>query len=180
MSGFSFGGAAASSDGKDPKPEDYENQYGEFDDDVVGSDDEASGSDDGLSGLQARDSGDTSGLFGNQFGQTAAKEDQPFLTFDFRRGANKWPEGVTLVSPKLAEELLKQAKEAAQETVSKKDETEGATGPEGAEGMGGAAGMSRYTGFGSDGAGGVYVSIAVESITWLYSVVFFTFPAGLE
>jgi len=97
---------------------DYEHEFDSFAQDVLWEDD----------GEEKKEDGDTSSDSGDEefpgFSGRARKllkdnndESQVLsASFDFRRGSNRWPEGVELIDEKKAEELIKKAEQTAQET----------------------------------------------------------------
>jgi hypothetical protein len=90
-----------------PHPVNYEHQYKELDDDVLGDDDESGEDEDPWS----YDTGKKK----KRDPKAGAEEQEPsFMFFDFRHGSEKWPEGVELVDNELAAELLEKAKKDAE------------------------------------------------------------------
>ena len=109
-------------------PVDYENNFQDLDDDILGSE-EGSDEETGLfeAGTSRRRCGRRNNRRGDERSEVGgAKKDEEAVQmfFDFRLGRNAWPSTVEVVDPKRAQDLLAKAKEAARAQVLREKERE--------------------------------------------------------
>ena len=88
---------------------DYRDTYDSMNKDVLGDDDSDSDGDFDFKGK--------GNLFQRGEEEEQEPQDPPYMLFDFRRGRDDFPENVTIVNAKRAEELLEKATAAAEEAA---------------------------------------------------------------
>ena len=100
------------------RPVNYEHQYNDLEEDVLGEDDNEDDEDDDPWGY---DSGKKKK---NRPDAGESEQEPSYMLFDFRHGREKWPQGVELVDNELAAELLEKAKKEAEAEAKRQQERE--------------------------------------------------------
>jgi hypothetical protein len=117
-------------------PAEYEQDFKELEDDILGDHVDDSDDDDFSKPKRGgRGGGKGRGGRGGRGGrQEEEEEDKPFMLFDFQSGADEWPENVTLIDSQQAEHLIDAAKRAIEKksTEKKKEDGKGGAKKEGA------------------------------------------------
>jgi hypothetical protein len=117
-------------------PAEYEQDFKELEDDILGDHVDDSDDDDfskpkhgGRGGGKGRGRGGR----GGRRQEEEEEQDKPFMLFDFQGGADEWPDNVTLVDSQKAEELIDAAKKAIEKKSMEKKKEDGKSKKEGTD-----------------------------------------------